>query len=456
MRLAWLAVSLIPAVSLAATNDWKVGLGRIDITPAGPIWMAGYASRTHPSTGVTSRLWAKAMAIEDSRHHRVVIVTTDLIGLPRSITDEVSARVQKKWDVTRDGLLFNSSHTHTGPLIYGNLATMFDLDPDDGERVRLYSRTLADHLVAVIGAALGDLSPARLAYGFGRVGFAINRREPTPKGIKLGVNPNGPVDYTVPVLRVTSPEGRLRAILFAYACHNTTLTGEFYTISADYAGFAQAALESAHPGATAMFLLLCAGDQNPNPRSTLALAEQHGTELAASVDTVLASPLNRLAGPLRMVYKTTELNFEPHTRATFEQEAQSKNSAARRRARAMLRDYDEGHPIRHTPYPVQAIRFDRGLTLLALGGEVVIDYDLRVKREYGSRNPIIIAGYSNDVMSYIPSKRVLKEGGYEAVDSMMYYNQPGPYADDVEQRIFDAIHDVMARVGVKLPEHAGR
>ncbi|MGH7489826.1 MAG: neutral/alkaline non-lysosomal ceramidase N-terminal domain-containing protein, partial [bacterium] len=176
----------------------------------------------------------------------------------------------------------------------------------------------------------------------------------------------------------------------------------------------------------------------------------------ASVDTVLAGPLKRLAGPLRLAYKTTQLNFELHTRETFEREALAKNPAEVRRAKAMLKDYDEGHPIRHTPYPVQAIRFDRDLTILALGGEVVVDYDLRVKKEYGSRNRVIVAGYSNDVMCYIPSKRVLKEGGYEAVDSMMYYGQPGPFADDVEDRIFDAIHQVMARVGVKPPERAER
>lgn len=456
MRFLRLAACVALISSFAAAAEWKAGLGRVDITPTEPIWMAGYGNRNHPSVGVTSKLWAKALAVEDAKQHRLVIVTTDLVGLPRAITDEVAARAEQQWGLSREGLLFNSSHTHTGPLIYGNLTTMFDLDAASAERVRVYSRKLTGDLVQVIGAALGDLSPAQLAYGFGEAGFAINRREPTPKGVKIGLNPNGPVDHPVPVLQVTSPDGKLRAVLFAYACHNTTLTGEFYTISADYAGFAQTELEAAHPGATAMFLLLCAGDQNPNPRSTLEYAQQHGKELASSVEAVLGSRLKHLAGPLRLAYKTTQLNFEPHTRETFEQEVHSKNAAQVRRAKAMLKDYDEGHPIRRTLYPVQAVRFDRGLTILALGGEVVVDYDLRVKREYGPRNPVIVAGYSNDVMCYIPSKRVLKEGGYEAVDSMTYYGQPGPFTEDVEEKIFDSIHQVMARVGVKLPQSAGR
>jgi hypothetical protein len=113
----------------------------------------------------------------------------------------------------------------------------------------------------------------------------------------------------------------------------------------------------------------------------------------------------------------------------------------------MVKAWDEGHPARRVPYPVQAVRFGKDLTLVALGGEVVVDYDLRLKREMGGREPLIVAAYSNDVMCYIPSAAVLKEGGYETVDSMTYYGLPGPFADDVEETIFAAIHAVLRRVG---------
>jgi len=81
-----------------------------------------------------------------------------------------------------------------------------------------------------------------------------------------------------------------------------------------------------------------------------------------------------------------------------------------------------------------------------VGGEVVVDYCLRIKKEYGDKG-ILIAGYSNDVMAYIPSLRVLKEGGYEADSSMIYYNQPGPWAESAEERVFSGIQQVMKRVG---------
>jgi neutral ceramidase len=452
LRSGWigaLALTLLLAAPLrAAVREMKAGSGRVDITPGQPIWLSGYASRTHPSTGALTKLWAKSLAMEDEKGSRVVIVTTDLIGLPRAITDAVSARAAKEYGLERSRILFNSSHTHTGPVVKPNLMTMFHLNDTDRAVLDAYAAKLSESLFQVVGAALSDLAPARIDYGFGETGFAMNRREATPHGVKIGVNPGGPMDRTVPVVRVTSPDGTLRAVLFAYACHNTTLTGEFYEISGDYAGYAQQDFEEKHPGATAMFMMLCGGDQNPYPRSTLDLAKQHGAALAAEADRVIAGKLIPLNGPVRTALEITELDFAPHTREQFETELNSTNSAAVRRAQAMLKAYDERQPVRRTPYPVQAIRFGKNLTLLALGGEVVVDYDLRAKREFSGQN-LIVAGYSNDVMCYIPSKRVLNEGGYEAVDSMIYYGQPGPFAQDVEDRIFASIHRVMRRVGVK-------
>jgi hypothetical protein len=438
------AIFCLAPVALGASM--RAGVARIDITPEGPIWLSGYGDRTHPSTGVLIRLWAKALALEDSKGGRVVIITTDLIGLPRAITDTVSARIEQTYGLERSRILFNSSHTHTGPVVRSNLMTMFDLSQEDKERIQAYGNRLSEALFQVVGGALGDLSPAELSFGGGEVGFAMNRREPAPQGVKIGVNPGGPVDRAVPVIRVMSA-GKLKAVLFGYACHNTTMTGQNYEISGDYAGFAQRELENSLPGTTALFVMLCGGDQNPQPRGTPELAQQHGAELAREVKRVLDSPMSKVDGPIRTAFDVTELEFAPHTRETFEAQLKSTRKAEVRRAEEMLKAYDERHPVRSTPYPVQAIRFEKGPAILALGGEVVVDYDLRVKREY--TGPLIVAGYSNDVMCYIPSKRVLGEGGYEAVDSMIYYGQPGPFADDVEERIFTEIAKVMKRVGAK-------
>jgi neutral ceramidase len=437
--------ALLLAATVLSAADYKAGVARLIITPEKPMYMSGYATRTHPSEGKIHDLWAKALAIEDRKGGRVVIVSTDLVGLPKSITDLVAARVLKEYNLDRARLVINSSHTHTGPLIRGNLANMFALSAQEQQRVDEYSRQLTDKLVTVVGAALGGLAPANLSFGNGVAGFAMNRREPSATGIKNGLNPNGPTDHDVPVLKVTTPDGKLRAVLFGYACHNTTLTGEFYQFSGDYAGFAQIALEKANPGATALFLMLCGADQNPQPRSKLEYAQKYGADLAAEVIRVLAGQLQPVGGAIRAAFQTVDLEFAIHTRETFESRLKEANVFRVRHAKAMLATYDQGYPIRRYPYPVQAIGFGKDLTLVALGGEVVVDYVLRIKKEYGSKR-IIVAGYSNDVMSYIPSLRVLKEGGYEASDAMLYYGLPGPYNDDVEDSIFHTIGQVMKRV----------
>jgi neutral ceramidase len=460
--LYWLVLNRCPAAVMLALSAapllfsaaYRAGVATVVITPKEPIYLSGYASRTHPSEGVIIDLKAKALVIRDTSGQQTVIVTTDLIGLPRAIADPVAARIQKSYGIDRAHILLNASHTHTGPLLMNNLSLMFELNAHDEEVVRRYSQQLTEDLVALVGTAIQNMAPAKLWFRNGRAHFAVNRREPGPGGMKIGVNPTGPTDPDVPVLKVTGLDGQLRAVLFGYACHNTTLTGNVYKISGDYAGFAQRDIEKAHPAATAMFLMLCGADQNPNPRGTLELAEQHGAELAEAVMGVLSGKMQPVRGRVRAAFQVVDLDFAHHTRETFESRLQDKNQWRVRHAKAMLRTYEEGQPIRHYPYPVQAITFDRSLTMLALGGEVVVDYDLRVKKEYGAKD-LIVAGYSNDVMSYVPSLRVLKEGGYEADESMIYYGLPGPYAENVEGRIMGAIHNVMARVGRKPVHYPG-
>ena len=446
MKLGFVLLCLPLAV--AAASDYKAGTASIIITPQGPIALSGYASRNHPSEGVVQDLKARALVIEDRQGHRAAILTADVIGLPRSITDVVAARVEKQYGLDRSGLVINCIHTHTGPAIANNLNIMFDLSAEERDTIRRYSLKLTDDLVLLTGMAIQNLAPVRLSFASGQAHFAVNRREPGPKGIKLGVNPGGPTDPDVPVLKVSAPDGSLRAILFGYACHNTTLTGDFYKISGDYAGFAQTGIEKAHPGVTALFMELCGADQNPNPRGTLELAEQHGSTLATEVMRVASAKMRNVQGSIRAAFQIVDLPFAYHTRDVFEARLNDKNPIRVRHAQAMLRTYDEGRPIRSYPYPVQAVQFGKDLTLLALGGEVVVDYCLKAKQEFGAQN-LIVAGYSNDVMSYIPSLRVLKEGGYEVNDSMIYYGLPGPYSEEVEDRIFGTIRQVMKRVGRK-------
>jgi neutral ceramidase len=436
------AVACFAWATTSAAADFKVGVGRTVITPQGPIWMSGYASRIHPSEGVVHDLWAKALVIEDSHGGRVVLVTTDVIGLPHELSEDVAARLKAKYGLERSQIVFSASHTHCGPVVWPNLKSMYFVGPEDRDRLVQYGKKLADDLVHTVDAAMADRALAQVSVGHGSAGFTMNRREPAQGGVRLGVNSKGPTDPDVPVLKVASPDGKLRAVLFAYACHNTTLGGDFYKINGDYAGFAECELEKALPGTTAMFAILCGADQNPQPRGKLELAQQHGKTLAKEVLHVLGGRLRPVSGPIRTAYEVTELRFARHDRATFEKEAASPDKYRQARAKLMLAAYDAGRPIRSLPYPVQAVRLGDDLALLALAGEVTVEYALRLKRELPKEN-LIVMGYANEVRCYIPSLAVLRGGGYEPVDSMIYYGQPGPFAEDVEETVIAACRKVL-------------
>jgi len=418
----------------------RAGAAKISITPTLPAWLNGYASREQPANGVLTDIWAKALVLEDAPGSRVVIVTVDLLGLSHDVVTEVARQADSLYGVKRSQLLLNSSHTHSAPVVWPCLDVIYNLGPEDQAKVSMYVQELTVKLVKVIGMAMGNLSQAKLYTGHGSADFAINRRN--------DVHPNGPVDHDVPVLKVVSGEDKPLAIVFGYACHNTTLVDDNLLVNGDYAGFAQIELEKAYPGAQAMFLMGCAGDQNPSPRGTVALAMQHGKSLADAVVKVLSGEMHVVRSPIRTAYTRTELPFPAFDAAQYRQEIVSKDKFLQRRARLMLDLYNRGLMLDHRDYPVQVVRFNNDLCILGLSDEVVVDYSLRAKREFAGEN-IYVAGYSGEVMCYIPSERVLKEGGYEGGENMIYYGWPGPFAEGVEDRVFSAIYRVMKEAGGK-------
>ncbi len=249
--------------------------------------------------------------------------------------------------------------------------------------------------------------------------------------------------------------GKILGIVFGYACHNTTIGSNFYKFSGDYAGFAQQRLEKRYRGAVAMFMEGCGADANPYPRwskerSGVELARQHGEELAQAVEKAAEGSLRPVAGPLKTAFKVFPVRFAgPPTRADYEQQLKSDDIYVRKHAEDMLKMIDqEGHVPSSYPYSLEVWQFGRSLTMIGLAGEVTVDYDLRLKKELGA-DKLWVAGYSNDVFAYIPSSRILKEGGYEGGGAMIYYGQPGPFAPGIEESIIREVHEVIGNLRVQ-------
>lgn len=454
--LVWLWTLVVMSTAVAAhpalgadAGDWKAGVAAVKITPERPMWMSGYAARTKPAGGTLNDLYAKALAIEDPSGRRAVLVTMDLIGIDRDFSRRVCRAVQDKHKLLREAIALSTSHSHSGPVVGRNLQAMYFLDDEQQRRVDEYTAALETRLIALAGDALGRLAPAKLEWAAGRATFAVNRRNNPEKDVpqlKADGLLKGPVDHDLPVLAVKDADGKLIAAAFGYACHATTLDG--YEWSGDWPGFAQAEMERAHPGAVALFWAGCGADQNPIPRRSVEFAKDYGRQAAAAVDAALGGEGKAVAGGLSTAYQETDLPLgELPTREKLAADLKGDNKYAARRAKLLLEAWDKDGRLSPTyPYPVQLWRLgDGGPTWVFLGGEVVVDYALRLKQELGA-GTTWVAAYGNDVMAYIPSARVLKEGGYEGGGAMVYYGLPAPWGEEVEGRIVKAVREVAGKL----------
>ena len=458
-RLVGVLLAGLLAGSLFAADQplWKAGTAKANITPTQLLWMAGFASRTKPADGEEMELWIKVLALEDARGHRAIILTSDLLGFPQSIYQHTCAALKEKFSLQPDQILLSASHTHCGPVLRRALYDIYPLDETQLSLIENYSADLEGKIVETVGKALSNLAPARLAAGQGTAGFAVNRRNNLEAGVPQLIAQGalkGPVDHSVPVLAVYLPDGKLKTVLFGYACHNTVMG--FYKWCGDYAGFAQLALERSHPDATAMFFMGCGADQNALPRHQLELAERYGNMLAAAVEESLLAPPRTLAPELQTTMEMVTLRLgPPPTEAELEKLTSDKSPMSRRWATRLKADLKAGKPFMRTyPYPMQVWQFGRQQLLITLGGEPVVDWALKFKQEFGPQT--WVAGYCNDVMNYIPSLRVLKEDmpplaqahwGYEGAQATMVYGLPASrWADDVEDLVNTGARQLVARL----------
>ena len=437
---------------------WKAGVAAVKITPEEPIWMSGYGNRTKRAEGTVHHLRAKALALQDAGGHRAVLVTLDLCGIDRDTSLAMCEAIREKYGLKHDQVALNCSHTHCGPVVGRYLPRLYSsLGEAELRRIDRYTTWLSERIVAVVGEAIEELAPATLAWGEGHADFAVNRRENRhDQVVELRKKRllKGPVDHSVPVLRVTDRQGQVTAIVFGYACHPTKLSGTFYRWCGDYVGFAQLQLEQDHPGTVAMFWQGCCGDQTPWPRGgdDVEKVRAIGTELAEVVEDTLGEALKQVEGRLVTRYREVKLPLgELPSRSELESMAKSRNQFTARHATELLETLDSGKtPAQsYVGYPVQVWRIGPELLFIALGGEVVVDYAIRLKDELGPTNTWV-AGYTNDVPAYIPSHRVLQEGGYEGASSMIYYGLPTTWAPEIEETIVNAVRTLLQSTG-KVP-----
>ena len=433
---------------LSADNaTWKAGLATAKITPEKPLWMAGYSARTGPADGKLHDLWVKVLALEAPDGRRAVVLTSDILGFPRAMYDRICDDLRTQCGLSRAEILLSASHTHSGPVLRGALLDIYPLDDRQLAMIDEYSTWLEKTVVQTVAAALKEPTAVTLSVGQGETLFAANRRNNRPEAVvearAAGRMPKGPDDHRVPVLAVRSPEGKLIAAVFGYACHCTTLSINQW--SGDYAGFAQIALENNHSGAQMMFVAGCGADQNPLPRRSVELCREYGKMLAGAVDEVLAEPMEPVAPRLATALEFIQLKYGERPTPDYLKAKIARGGYQGRWAKRMLTIIETGEPFEtEYRYPVQAWKLGGDYLWISLGGEVVVDYAILFESKYGPNS--WVAGYSNDVMAYIPSRRVWEEGGYESGAFSVYGLPAVRWSSDIEEKVTQSVDRLVDRL----------
>lgn len=469
--------SFVPTVALAALllssstavsselDVWKIGLGRALITPTEPVLLSGYGGRDRPFESVDTDLFVKSLAIEDPFGHLAVLVTLDVECMRDHTAEPLLERLGQETGLEASQILLNFSHTHAAPFLSLDPSTTdYGSTPETAAKTVAHTQWLLDQVVSAVQQSLAQRSQARLSFGMGVAPFVMNRREFTTSGVKIGKNPRAFVDRSVPVLRVDDLTGNPRAVVFGCACHNTTLPGENLAVSGDYAGHAQEYLEDQYPGLQAMFMTGCGADANPYPRGTLELAKLHGRTLGLEVGRFLSeartpaptpnadrrrsdASLTSVNGPLSTVREQVELPLRQwDSLQAARDESIGTDTWKVYHAKRMLELAVSGWEMPQVyRCPLAVWQFGTDLTLVGLSGEIVAGYVPLIEEQLGPQG-LWMAAYCNEQFGYVPTARVIQEGGYETRG--LEDGKVGQFAPEVER--------VLVSNTVRLAERARR
>ena len=433
---------------LNASTQWKLGTASVDITPSEPMWLAGWAARREPASGTATPLRARALAMEDAAGERLVICTVDLIAITRDIVEPVAAQIFARHGIPREHFLFNASHTHTGPEIRPDKVPFFDIPDEYARKIVPYRTWLIEHLAGIIDHALATMEPVELFATSTSCEVAENRRKPP-----------GPVDSDVPILFAVNSERHVIALLFGYACHNLTLPASFVSYCGEFLGVGSEYIKIIFPEAMVFYLPGAGADINPKPEPIDPTASEypdaednltraHGLEIGAAVAyEVLDLQGSQLAGPLRIAYSETQLDFEPlPSRAQLEADLACDDPPKRTKARYLLDQLDAGNDFPASyPCPLQVVSFGNDLLLIAMSAEPVVQYALDFKKQYGP-GMVWVAGYCNDMFGYLATREIQEQGGYEGGRATLWSALPGPFTRATEDRVRRAVDELVQKV----------
>jgi hypothetical protein len=435
------------------------GTARMDITPTAPCHMGGFAGRDHGCEGVHDRLYATSLAI--SREGKTTVITAvDILALTNDQMDRIWNMAGERLNLKPDQLFINCSHTHAGPEVHpafncNTCAPGEVLQPDPG-----YIDQLLGNILLSVEKAIKNLEPAEAFWNIGETFIGINRRAPDKSlyskeatGYENFPNPDGVVDRSCPVILFKDKKGKPLSLIFGAACHPTTMRYDNYLISAEYPGVARQILEKDLGGAPALFLQGMAGDVKPRQvawkdtfrSGTFEDIEIVGKELAADVRTIMEKGLKPLSVKLQTSLKRVTLPFDKSWGEKTYKNYAGENQADYRRvwAKYWLKKLRAGEPVPESiDLALSIVELSPELRFTGIAGELLTDMGMKIKHQFNSGNTLVF-GYTNGEIAYITDAKTLKEGGYEATETVFFsHDKPAPFSEEIEEIILTGFKDL--------------
>jgi neutral ceramidase len=378
---------------------------KVDITPQTSQWLMGYGPRK--STGVHDPIYHRVVVMDDGRT-RFYFVASDLCLFSPEVYDDVAAELKRKLKIERKQFWWSVTHTHSAPEVgpHGVYDVLLK-GRSDHEWNREYAEHIKSTLIAAVEQASQKLEPARLSTGTGTSNANINRRARDVDGrISIGLNPDGPVDRQIGLMRIERTDGSPIALIANYAIHGTVLSGRSEVISGDAPGVVSAYVEQ-KIGAPVLFVNGAAGNAAPiysvypDPKSG------HLGEFRVLLgDRILQANAQMPQGSGDVTILAEETFVETPLKPGLEWPEQ---------LRSYSRVDSNGKTFVHLP-----VRF---LTIkdTALWGAPVelfseIAMDIRNKSPF--KNTFYF-GYTNGWFGYLPTAAAFGEGGYEPATSVL-------------------------------------
>ncbi len=419
-----------------AADGFEVGFGRANITPSFPVPLGGYATRTQLVSAVDKPIWARAVVWKDASGALALMISLEVVGWSRILREGLCAWVLERYGIGGDACFLNATHTHSAPMVEGSIDNLVLSVEGFSEARSRYFRFLEERIKEAVEQAFSSLFPARMYFTQTQAGFAVNRRRTHPDCAHLP----GPVDHDVPIIKIYDKANELKGILFGYACHTTVLNDDI--IHGDWAGIAMESLEERHSGICALYLAGCGADQNPLPRRSKKLRDAYGMIMAEAIsqagegiplDGILTTRRSVVELPLQRLPQVEEIETLLEKAPPLYQFGY-RNFLQQAKTPQGLADI--------VPLEIVVWQFGSNLCLIGMSGEIVVDYALRFKMSYGA-NSTWVCGYTGVLEAYIPSERVLAEGGYEAGESQFWFGWAAPFATGLEEKIIKTVEKLL-------------